>query len=264
MTTVLGRIVPEPIKSRYRPRYHAVLNRRDLARRVRRYMDTTGCSALLPEIPRGNDLREKFEFAKKHFKIAQIYGEIEGFLNFAQSFKPRVVGEIGLLRGGNTCLFLLSLTEISHFYGLDIKPKKVEKLYCLLRNDQSLDIIRGNSHKRVTRDILRWQMRKLRFDLLFIDGDHSYQGVKKDFLMYKSLVRPGGIIALHDIIPDSVARGGPPDKYDSGEVYRFWAELKSQYETYEFVHDYQQCGFGIGAVVLDGPVQDGATQRRLR
>jgi len=31
-------------------------------------------------------------------------------------------------------------------------------------------------------------------DFLFIDGDHSYEGVKKDFEMYSSLVRKGGVV----------------------------------------------------------------------
>jgi cephalosporin hydroxylase len=35
-------------------------------------------------------------------------------------------------------------------------------------------------------------------DFLFIDGDHSYQGVLTDWLLYAPLVRSGGIIAFHD------------------------------------------------------------------
>jgi hypothetical protein len=35
-------------------------------------------------------------------------------------------------------------------------------------------------------------------DLLFIDGDHSYEGVKKDFDLYSKLVSPHGIILIHD------------------------------------------------------------------
>jgi predicted O-methyltransferase YrrM len=37
-------------------------------------------------------------------------------------------------------------------------------------------------------------------DFLFIDGDYTYEGVKRD-LMYSPLVREGGIIAFHDICP---------------------------------------------------------------
>lgn len=35
-------------------------------------------------------------------------------------------------------------------------------------------------------------------DVLFIDGDHSYESVLCDFLLYYPLVRSGGIIAFHD------------------------------------------------------------------
>jgi len=34
--------------------------------------------------------------------------------------------------------------------------------------------------------------------LLWIDGDHSYEAIKKDFLLWEPFVVPGGIIALHD------------------------------------------------------------------
>lgn len=36
------------------------------------------------------------------------------------------------------------------------------------------------------------------FDLIFIDGDHSYAGVLSDSLAALSLIRPGGVICWHD------------------------------------------------------------------
>ncbi len=36
-------------------------------------------------------------------------------------------------------------------------------------------------------------------DFLFIDGDHTEEGVTKDFLMYKHLVKKDGWIGFHDI-----------------------------------------------------------------
>ena len=36
-------------------------------------------------------------------------------------------------------------------------------------------------------------------DLLFIDGDHQYGSVLADWLLYSPLVRPGGLVAFHDI-----------------------------------------------------------------
>ena len=38
----------------------------------------------------------------------------------------------------------------------------------------------------------------IKIDVLFIDGDHSYEGVKQDFELYSNIVNPKGIIILHD------------------------------------------------------------------
>mgnify|MGYP000851024512 CR=1 FL=1 len=35
-------------------------------------------------------------------------------------------------------------------------------------------------------------------DFIFIDGDHSYEGLQADWLQWNPLVAPGGIVALHD------------------------------------------------------------------
>lgn len=39
---------------------------------------------------------------------------------------------------------------------------------------------------------------EIKIDLLFIDGDHSYEGVKKDFDLYSTILSDHGIIVLHD------------------------------------------------------------------
>lgn len=38
----------------------------------------------------------------------------------------------------------------------------------------------------------------IKIDILFIDGDHSYEGVKKDFDLYSKILTSSGIIILHD------------------------------------------------------------------
>ena len=52
------------------------------------------------------------------------------------------------------------------------------------------------------------------YDFLFIDGDHTYAGVKKDFEMYVPLVKERGLILMHDIT-----------NKDAG-VKDFWKEIK--------------------------------------
>jgi predicted O-methyltransferase YrrM len=37
------------------------------------------------------------------------------------------------------------------------------------------------------------------FDLVFIDGDHSYEAVRRDFELVEPCVKPRGVVALHDV-----------------------------------------------------------------
>ena len=45
-------------------------------------------------------------------------------------------------------------------------------------------------------------LQDIKADILFIDGDHSYEGVKKDFDLYSQLLSPKGIVILHDTDAD--------------------------------------------------------------
>jgi predicted O-methyltransferase YrrM len=46
-------------------------------------------------------------------------------------------------------------------------------------------------------------------DMLFIDGDHSYNGVRNDILNWTPMLKDGGIIALHDFYyPNQVSEPG--------------------------------------------------------
>jgi predicted O-methyltransferase YrrM len=84
-------------------------------------------------------------------------------------------------------------------------------------------------------------------DVLLIDGDHSYDGVRRDFELYTPLVRPGGLIILHDIVQDHGQRYGEPTTASTGGVPQFWREVKSQFSgTEEIVDDFDQDGYGVG------------------
>lgn len=41
-------------------------------------------------------------------------------------------------------------------------------------------------------------LQDIKIDVLFIDGDHSYEGVKLDFDLYSKLLSPRGIVIIHD------------------------------------------------------------------
>jgi len=79
-------------------------------------------------------------------------------------------------------------------------------------------------------------------DFLFIDGDHSYEGVKKDFEMYSPLVKKEGIIAFHDIAPNGISEL-------TGGVPRFWKEIEKKNCHQEIINNQNQEGFGIGVLI---------------
>jgi hypothetical protein len=81
-----------------------------------------------------------------------------------------------------------------------------------------------------------------RADLLFIDGDHSYDWVKRD---YHNVGRNSGIVVLHDIFS--------PAKSCKG-VVKFWDELKKANEG-KTIKEFDYCSggrnLGIGVIVQD-------------
>lgn len=70
-------------------------------------------------------------------------------------------------------------------------------------------VVGDSHHERIYN-----QVKDIKFDILFIDGDHGYDGVKKDFEMYVPLVKDRGLILMHDI---TNTHEGVPE---------FWKEIK--------------------------------------
>jgi predicted O-methyltransferase YrrM len=79
-------------------------------------------------------------------------------------------------------------------------------------------------------------------DFIFIDGDHSHDGVKRDFELYSPLVRKGGIIAFHDIAKPA------PGSVEG--VYKFWQEIIQKYKYQEIIKDANQGWAGIGLLYM--------------
>lgn len=72
---------------------------------------------------------------------------------------------------------------------------------------------------------------KIKYDYIYLDGDHSYLGIKSDFNLFWPKLSPNGFLAIHDI--------ASPDK--DGNVYGtrdFWVELKKNNKiAFEFNQD---------------------------
>ena len=207
--------------------------------------------SLRKKVNRLSDPGALHRVACKRFGIMQKPGEVVPLLLHIAAHRPQVVGEIGLRRGGNTFLFTRMFTDARLFLALDIKLKNVAKLRFLAREGQQLVFVEGDSHSDGVVQRVRSVLGTSKFDFLFIDGDHSYAGVLRDFVAYYPLVRAGGLIAFHDIVPDEMARYGfrtPGSTSDGGGVYLLWRQLRDRFQSREFVDSWEQHGFGIGVI----------------
>jgi len=188
-------------------------------------------------------------FLKKNIQLKtfQIKSEIIEFLNLVNAIKPKTVLEIGTAMGGT--LFLLSRFSSSKALLIsmdllsdDISSRNFDFYKKIARSRQSIVFLEGDSHKRLTLEKVEKILKDRKVELLFIDGDHSYEGIKKDFKMYSPLVKSGALVCFHDIVP------GDPKKV--GGVPEFWKEIRERYETQEIVENWNQAGYGIGIIFM--------------
>jgi predicted O-methyltransferase YrrM len=111
----------------------------------------------------------------------------------------------------------------------------------------------ADSHTDAAKRIVGAWLGRAALDFLFIDGDHSLQGALSDFRTYAPLVRAGGVVAFHDIVPDFKTRTGLDTGAYAGDVPQVWRRLKDEgFRTEEFVESWEQDGFGIGVVHWSG------------
>ncbi len=172
----------------------------------------------------------------------QVPSELKQLIALVRDRRPRVLLEIGTARGATAFLLSQFADGDAKIVTVDVGSAAWRALFyrSFAREGQVVRLIRGDSHDPATEAEIREMLAGEAVDFLFIDGDHSYDGVRRDFETYSTLVHEGGLIALHDIVP------GPEELV--GGVPRFWKELAARYRTRELVEDWNQGGFGIGLV----------------
>ena len=186
-------------------------------------------------------------------KPAQIPYEITKLLEILSDVKPKTILEIGTARGGTLFLFAQAADPEATIISIDLPGGPFGGGYPLWRipiykafakRKQRIYLVRGDSHDPKTLEKVQRILGDRKLDFLFIDADHTYEGVKKDFEMYSPLVREGGIIAFHDIVPHDRVH----DPEDKVGVPRFWNEIKYKYKYLEIVQDWNQGWAGIGII----------------
>jgi predicted O-methyltransferase YrrM len=184
----------------------------------------------------------------------QIREEIETLLAKLAERKIRVMLEIGTAQGGTLYLFTRILNSDTEIVSLDLPegdfvgsyPSYKKAFYeSFARDNQRIFLVKANSHEKSCLDNIKSILKGRNLDFLFIDGDHTSEGVKRDFEMYGPLVRERGLIAFHDICPTRRSGHG-----NSGGVFKFWEEIRKIYSFEEIISSPNQDGCGIGIIYL--------------
>ena len=144
---------------------------------------------------------------KKTAPVFATPAEVAFLALLLEELRPRVVVEIGTWLGG-TAQVLMEYAErlycVDHwrgdgsiraeFPGASLTPWERFREFVEVADERFLRTVIpcvGDSQLWCT----IWNQP---IDLLYIDGDHSYEGVKADILGWSPHVRPGGFILGHD------------------------------------------------------------------
>lgn len=178
-------------------------------------------------------------------RMLQWPAEVDAFTKFIVGQDVRHVLEIGTGPGG----FIAHLGSVTDGVLISVDLPMANDATATTREgciDRNRDLKRlhpryqgvlGSSHDPDTRQRVSTLLKGQLVDLLFLDGDDSFEGKQQDYDLYKQFVREGGLVATHDIA-----------SYGLCGVPHWWTVLKiEESETWEFVEPGHSWG-GIGVV----------------
>jgi predicted O-methyltransferase YrrM len=191
--------------------------------------------------------------ASELYAAIQVRQEFAAALDVVKEVEPRTVLEVGTAFGGT----LFGWAQVAHpdarLVSVDLPggiggggymPEHESHFRNFCGAGQQLSCVLGASQLPDTIERVRAALDGAAVDMMLIDGDHSYEGVSRDFANYRSLAREGGLILFHDIQPP------PPKTEQPMGVWRFWREIREDYRHLEIVHDPTQFSAGIGVLYV--------------
>ena len=182
--------------------------------------------------------------------IGQVRSEILQLAKVLEASRPRRTLEIGTNYGGTLLLWCAVSDLNANIISVDLPygpfgggypRRKIPLFRRFPRAGQQLHLIRADSHSPKTRERVLRILNGEQLDFLFIDADHTYSGVRRDFELYSPLLRSGGIAAFHDI--------ATYDQQTKCEVGKFWKEIKPHYRHREII---EQVNSGPPPIAVTG------------
>ena len=156
------------------------------------------------------------------YEALQVKEELEWLISIAVGLPSNALGvELGVCNGGT---FYALQQVFDKIIGIDVGEKELP--FPLRPLDKY--IIGNTKDQGIINSINS-------INLLLIDADHSYEGVKGDYELWKDRVLAGGVIVFHDI-NGAVGEDG---------VKKFWQEVKVGEDTDEIILSDKYFGIGV-------------------
>lgn len=166
------------------------------------------------------------------WQTQQVHTELLSLQYLLADTELKLVLELGTAEGGTAALWAMMLEADGSVISVDSK-KRADRLYKGTYLDDKIIEVYGNTHEEATRDVVTKILNGNKIDFLFVDADHTHNGVEADFMDYSKFVKPGGIIAFHD---------------SARMVRAFWDYIKTQYMSWEILHIKEPSHNGIGVI----------------
>ncbi len=203
-----------------------------------RFLQLPYCFFRIRTFKLSGDLEQLINFAFSlgigHIQPDQNRSEIRNLLSIVREKKPRYILEIGTAWGGTLFLFTKIASKDARVISVDKQNRqgrggypiwKIPFFKSFASPGQKIYLLPTDSHAKRTLEEVKNILNGNKLDFLFIDGDHSYEGVKMDFETYSPLVRKNGLIAFHDIA----------NKMDG--PHKLLTEIKAQYKQIEIANN---------------------------
>jgi hypothetical protein len=179
-------------------------------------------------------------------RASQNAHELRSFMKLLQSKNVQSYLEIGAREGDTFHDIMMILPRGSRGVAVDLpggkwgkfttRPKLERAVADLVKRGYRASCYFGDSTTDASRSTIRMRGP---YDAILIDGDHSYEGVKKDWENYGEWAP---IVAFHDIAGH--------DQYEQVhgtpvEVPRLWNELRVDRNFLEYIDDGSKMGIGV-------------------
>lgn len=145
--------------------------------------------------------------------------EFTALLDLLRSYRLPSILEVGVFQGGTLLRFAHAFPD-ARVVGIDPRPMLDPAYANEPYRDGRYSIVHGCSQDPMVRQRARSLNDGENFAFAFIDGDHTYEGVREDWEWAKRECR---IVAFHDIHSTHTCPG----------VVKFWEELSRDFRQWD-------------------------------